>query len=145
MIRVTSFGAPSKSGFYSERDRYIQLTQKMIPFEWKEIPLWRCPDKRPKELLPEEVQFLKNAHHFWLLDAGGKDLSSKQFYEWCFKSSERHLVIGPAVGFHPEFKERAKGMISLSALTFTHGLAQAMLAESVYRSACMLKNHPFVK
>ncbi|MBN8555954.1 MAG: 23S rRNA (pseudouridine(1915)-N(3))-methyltransferase RlmH [Deltaproteobacteria bacterium] len=141
MILVTAFGkTPNEL-----RDRYIKRIKTMMPFEWNEIPLKKCPDQRPSQLLPEEIKFLKNASPFFLLDADGKSFDSNQFYRWCFQSSERHLVIGPAVGFHQDFYKAALGKISLSPLTLTHGLAHLVLAESIYRSVCMLKNHPFVK
>jgi rRNA large subunit m3Psi methyltransferase RlmH len=141
VIVVTSFGKTPND----LRDRYIKFIKKMMPFEWNEIPLKRCPDKRTATLLPEEALFLKTTRDFILLEADGKMMNSQQFYEWCFKESERHLVIGPAIGFHPDFFKTAKGKISLSPLTLTHGLAQLVLAESIYRSVCILKNHPFVK
>jgi 23S rRNA (pseudouridine1915-N3)-methyltransferase len=141
MIRVTSFGSV-KSDW---RDRYIRLTKKLIPFSWDEISIKRCPDQRTSSLLPEEEKFLESTKNFVLLDVGGKALSSKAFYEFCFKKSECHLVVGPAIGFHPDFFAKAEGSISLSSLTFTHELAQVILAESIFRSACILKNHPFVK
>lgn len=141
MIRVTSFGLVKNDW----RDRYIRLTKKLVPFAWDEIPLRRCPDQRTNQLLSEEAKFLENTKNFTLLDVSGKALSSDGFYKQCFNRSECHLVVGPAIGFHEEFFNRADGKISLSSLTFTHELAQVILAESIYRSACILKNHPFVK
>ncbi len=117
----------------------------MIPFDWREIPLKKCPDQRVKQLLPEEASFLESHSAFIILDAGGKNMNSDEFYRWLFKVPERHLVIGPAIGFHSQFVETATESISLSKLTLTHGLAHVVLAEAIYRSACMLKNHPFVK
>jgi len=140
MIRVSSFGTVSSV----DRDALIKKTSRMVPFEWNEIPLRKCPDKRTSQLLPEEKAFLEKYKSFHLLDAGGKKMTSESLAEWLFKA-DRHLVIGPAIGFHDEFYRRAESQLSLSTLTFTHGLAQLMLAESIYRSACILKNHPFVK
>jgi 23S rRNA (pseudouridine1915-N3)-methyltransferase len=140
MFRVSAFGKHKNEW----RDQYIFQIKRLMPFEWIEIPIKKLPDKRPPQLLPEEAKFLRENSDFFLMDSTGKEFDSKSFYDWCFKTS-RHVVIGPGVGFHPEFRERALGAISLSRLTFTHGLAQTILAESIYRSVCMLKNHPFVK
>lgn len=140
MLRVTSFGK-----FENEwRDRYIKQTKQLIPVEWTQIPIKKSPDKRTSQLLPEEAKFLRENSNFFLLDADGRSMTSKELASWCFKSS-RHLVVGPAIGFAQEFKDAALGLISLSSLTFTHSLAQTMLAEALYRSACILRNHPFVK
>ena len=140
MIRVSSFGKTESD----LRDLYVKRILRMIPFSWTEISLKRCPDKRPSQLLPEEKKFLESHADLVLLDVGGKELNSQEFAHFCFKA-DRHFVIGPAVGFHDDFRKRASHRLSLSRLTFTHGLAQAILAESIYRAACELKNHPFVK
>lgn len=143
MIRVISFGNLKNE----DRDYYIRLTKKLIPFYWQEISLKRMTDQRPKKFLPEEEKFLKLETNFFILDAEGKTFDSEGFYRWLFQSasSTRLLVMGPPFGFHNDFKKRAEGAISLSPMTFTHTLAQTMLAEAIYRSACLLKNHPFAK
>lgn len=141
MISVTSFGKLDSP----LRDRYLQRLKKLIPFDWREIPVKQMPSQRPPRLLGEEEKFLKEHKEFYLLDVEGKDLNSEAFRKFCFSASNRHLVVGPAVGFHPEFFKQAKGRIKLSSLTLTHELAQIMLAESIYRSVCLEKNHPFAK
>jgi 23S rRNA (pseudouridine1915-N3)-methyltransferase len=140
MLRVTSFGKVANAW----RDQYLKQMKSLTAFEWIEIPIKKIPNERPPHLLLEEKKFLQSSSRFFLLDDSGVEMNSKQFSDWCFKES-RHLVIGPAVGFHPDFKKKAAGMISLSKLTFTHSLAQTMLAEALYRSLCIRMNHPFVK
>ncbi len=146
MIRVTSFGLTKSD----QRDIYIARLKRMIPFEWKEIALRRCPDKRSAQLLPEEKKFLDAVPRFTMVDMTGREMNSREFFHFCFSASgghfaERHFVIGPAIGFHWSFRDQAESTLSLSRLTLTHGLAQVILAESLYRVACELKNHPFVK
>lgn len=141
MITVTSFGKIKAPW----RDDYIERIERLIPFRWNEIPLKKNPDTRPAEVLNEEKSFLQKNSNFYLLEVEGKAYSSPEFSRFLFKESDRHLVVGPAVGFHPEMRKKASGMISLSTLTMTHALAQTLLAESIYRSVCELKNHPFVK
>jgi len=141
MIRVSSFGKLK----HLERDRYIQRVQKMLPFQWTEIPIKRSTDFRDQKLMPEEKKFLESNTTFCLIDVRGKKMNSDEFYRLLFQASERHLVVGPAVGFHEDFFSKARESISLSPLTLTHGTAQLVLAEALYRAACQLKNHPFVK
>ncbi len=140
MLRVSSFGKFSSP----IRDRYCERLKKLIPFEWVEIPIRQMPSQRENRLLPEEEKFLKEFSSFTLLDVKGKDMTSEQLQKWAF-TADRHLVIGPAIGFHSQFYERAQGMIKLSSLTLTHELAQTVLAESLYRAVCMEWNHPFAK
>jgi 23S rRNA (pseudouridine1915-N3)-methyltransferase len=141
MIRVSSFGQEA----LPLRDRYIERLKKMIPFEWREIRIRNMPSQRTPQLLPEEKKFLEESSNFVLLDVSGKELDSDEFHKLCFRNSELHFVLGPAIGFHQDFFEKAQSKISLSKLTMTHQLAQIVLAEAVYRSACIEKNHPFVK
>jgi 23S rRNA (pseudouridine1915-N3)-methyltransferase len=141
MLIVTSFGEVSSPW----REQLITQTKRLIPFDWREIPLKRCPDQRTPQLLPEEKKFLEKEASFVLVDVSGRSFTSHELSRWMLGSESRHLVIGPAIGFHPEFFARASAKISLSSLTLTHQLAHVVLAESIYRSACILKNHPFVK
>ncbi len=143
MIRVTCFGSPKD---LSARDVYIKRIRDQIPFEWTDLRLKKNPDSRTAEILPEEEKFLAQTKSFVLLDVEGDQMTSEDFYRFCFQGSpDRHFVVGPAAGFPPAFRQRASMKLSLSRLTFTHGTAQLMLAESLYRSVCILKNHPFVK
>lgn len=141
MIRVSSFGKNTNP----TRDLYVQRIKHAIPFQWDEIAIKKLPEKRPSKLLPEEKKFLENVQGFILLDPQGKQMTSKELSEFCFAGPDRHFVVGPAFGFASEFYDQASLKISLSKLEFTHGLAQAMLAESLYRSVCIQLNHPFVK
>lgn len=141
MIKVSSFGKHQNEW----RDDYIRRLKRLMPFEWQEIPLKKCPDHRTPQLLAEEKRFLDKNKKFSILDVTGKSMTSDHFSKWCFKESERHLVIGPAIGFHQEFFLRADFVLKLSDLTFTHALAQLVLAESLYRVICERKNHPFCK
>ncbi len=53
------------------------------------------------------------------------------------------FVIGGADGLPPEWKPRADILLSLSALTFPHELARAMLAEQLYRAVTGMRGHPY--
>lgn len=142
MIKVTSFG------FFQEplRDEYItRLTRAYPSFSWDQIAIKKLPDERPSQLIPEEKKFLEKHTSFVLIDVSGKAMDSKIFSDWLFQGPDRHLVIGPAFGFHSNFLERAQQKIKLSDLTFTHKTAQIMLAETLYRAHCLQINHPFVK
>lgn len=85
-----------------------------------------------------------------LLDAGGKELNSKQFAEWigsCRDRGQRELIFlcGAAEGFPEPVAGRASQRISLSALTFSHELARVMLTEQIYRAFAQLSGHPYPK
>lgn len=78
-----------------------------------------------------------------LLDAGGKSCDSDAFARWIGGLRDRGtreliFVCGDADGFPEELRERVKQRISLSAMTYSHELARAMLAEQLYRAFAIL-------
>lgn len=82
-----------------------------------------------------------------LLDPDGQALNSAQFTSLVAKVelAARDLVflIGGADGLPPEWKPRADLLLSLSAMTFPHELARAMLAEQIYRAVTGMRGHPY--
>ena len=85
-----------------------------------------------------------------LLDAAGKALDSGGFAKWIAElraSGLRELIFlcGDADGFPEELRRRAQQKVSLSAMTFSHELARAMLAEQLYRAFAILSGSPYPK
>jgi 23S rRNA (pseudouridine1915-N3)-methyltransferase len=81
------------------------------------------------------------------LDPAGKPLRSADFAALVSKAEMegRDLVflIGGHDGLPAGWADRAGLLISLSALTFPHELARAMLAEQIYRAFATLRGHPY--
>ena len=85
-----------------------------------------------------------------LLDALGKNLDSNAFAKWLGELRDRGMrelifVCGDADGFPAALRERIPQKISLSAMTFSHELARAMLAEQLYRAFAILSGSPYPK
>jgi len=85
-----------------------------------------------------------------LLDAGGKSFSSEAFAKWLGEQRDRGtreivFVCGDADGFPANVRERVPQKISLSAMTYSHELARAMLAEQIYRAFAILSGSPYPK
>lgn len=81
------------------------------------------------------------------LDPAGRQLSSQQFTD-IVAQGERDgqdivFLIGGHDGLPPEWKPKADLLVSLSAMTFPHELARAMLAEQIYRAFTALRGHPY--
>ena len=53
------------------------------------------------------------------------------------------FLIGGHEGLPADWKARADLLISLSAMTWPHELARAMLAEQIYRAFAILRGHPY--
>ena len=85
-----------------------------------------------------------------LLDAAGKNLDSNAFARWLGELRDRGtreliFVCGDADGFPAAIRDRVPQKISLSALTYSHELARAMLAEQLYRAFAILSGSPYPK
>lgn len=85
-----------------------------------------------------------------LLDAAGKQLTSKQFARWLGDLRDRGtreiaFLCGDAEGFSEEIRALATQRISLSTLTMPHEFARAVLAEQLYRAFTILSGHPYSK
>ena len=83
-----------------------------------------------------------------IFDSRGVVLSSEEFALRLagFRDTGRQsvvLAIGPASGWSTAARERAEAVISLGKMTLPHALAQAVVAEQMYRALTILAGHPY--
>jgi 23S rRNA (pseudouridine1915-N3)-methyltransferase len=83
-----------------------------------------------------------------LMDERGRAFTSVQFAaelsNWMNTSKKTVILcIGGAYGFSDEVKKRANGMISLSAMTFSHQIVRIIMLEQLYRAFTILNNEPY--
>jgi 23S rRNA (pseudouridine1915-N3)-methyltransferase len=81
------------------------------------------------------------------LDPAGRTLDTPAFVR-IFQDAEMNgrdlvFVVGGHDGLPVKWRSGASMLLSLSALTFPHELARAMLAEQIYRAFATLRNHPY--
>ena len=102
-----------------------------------------------REIRPERVD-LWSKHptaRKIFLDPAGKPIDSAAFAHLIAKAEMegRDLVflIGGHDGLPPAWRDRADLLVSMSAMTFPHELARAMLAEQIYRGFATLRGHPY--
>ncbi len=81
------------------------------------------------------------------LDPLGRSMDSQAFSELIGRAEmtgqEMVFLVGGADGLPPQWRDRADLLLSLSAMTFPHELARAMLAEQIYRAFAILRGHPY--
>jgi 23S rRNA (pseudouridine1915-N3)-methyltransferase len=82
------------------------------------------------------------------LDQRGTVLSSEDFATRFGQWQEQGVgalafVIGGADGLAPEWRRRAKLVLSLGPMTWPHLLVRVMLAEQLFRAHCILSGHPY--
>jgi 23S rRNA (pseudouridine1915-N3)-methyltransferase len=122
-------------------DDYVKRIGRSSPIEITEV---RDGDAAIKKLDADRAATAV------LLDALGKNLDSNAFAKWIGELRDRGtreliFVCGDADGFPTSLRERVPQKISLSAMTYSHELARAMLAEQVYRAFAILSGSPYPK
>ena len=152
-IRIFAFG---KKGEFPEEEacRYAGLIRPYAAVTC--VPL-KSPSgsfANKNELMEAEAEIVsaklpENAIVVALSEDGKNPGDSRMFAQWlCRKQQQvRPLVfiIGGAYGLAPSLKREVHEVISLSALTFSHGIAQLVLLEQIYRAFTILKGHPYHK
>ena len=95
----------------------------------------------------ERWDFDKTKEYVIICDERGKNLSSPEFSQKITSSLENGkdiiILIGGAFGFSPEIRARADFLWSFSNLVFPHRLAQAIVAEQIYRAQEIALGHPY--
>jgi len=85
--------------------------------------------------------------HVVALDVKGRQLSTEQLSQrlenWRMTGGDVVFLIGGADGLDDACLERADEKLSLSALTFPHGLVRVIVAEQLYRAWTLLSGHPY--
>jgi 23S rRNA (pseudouridine1915-N3)-methyltransferase len=81
------------------------------------------------------------------LDERGAQITTRELAQWLQDWIEEGrspaFVIGGADGLDASVKARAARTMGLSRLTLPHALARVVLAEQLYRAACIMKGHPY--
>jgi len=102
-----------------------------------------------REIDPARTDFWARhaASYKVLLDPAGRTMASSAFVEMIRKledeGREVAFVLGGHDGFPADWRRLADILLSLSAMTFHHELARAMLCEQIYRAFATLRGHPY--
>jgi 23S rRNA (pseudouridine1915-N3)-methyltransferase len=109
-----------------------------------------CPAEM-REIRPEKTDLFArhpDAHKVFL-DPSGRTMDSDAFARLLARAEMEGLdlvfLVGGHDGLPPEWRERADTLLSLSAMTFPHELARAIIAEQIYRGFAILRRHPYVR
>jgi 23S rRNA (pseudouridine1915-N3)-methyltransferase len=140
-IRLLMLGKTRRVEMREVIDDYVKRISRSSPIEIAEV---RDGEAALKRLDADRAATAV------LLDALGKNLDSNAFAKWLGElrdSGTRELIFvcGDADGFPAALRERVPQKISLSAMTYSHELARAMLAEQLYRAFAILSGSPYPK
>lgn len=115
---------------------FVKRTSRWVACEMREI------DPRRFDLFARHAAAWKV-----FLDPAGRTMDSARFAAAMrtVEDEGRDVVflLGGHDGLPGEWRPRADLLLSLSAMTFPHELARAMLAEQIYRAFATLRGHPY--
>lgn len=102
-----------------------------------------------REVKPDRMDWLDrhNSAFKVFLDPAGKVMDSARFTTLIQRCEDEGREIIFLLGGHDGLTEahraRADLLLSMSAMTWPHELARAMLAEQIYRAFATLRGHPY--
>ena len=141
-IRLVMLGKTRREEIRGLLDDYVRRIRHYAEIEISEL----------REATPAALRKLKidPGAKVVLLDADGKQFTSRQFAQWLGDLRDRGareviFLCGDAEGFPSELRARATQRISLSTLTMPHEFARVVLAEQIYRAFAILAGHPYPK
>ena len=93
---------------------------------------------------------IKDSDYIINLDLDKKEMKSEEFAKFLQNKSEISgsfltFVIGGSYGLSDELKKRANESISLSKMTFLHGMTRLIILEQIYRAYKILNNEVYHK
>lgn len=138
-IKVYSIGKTKEDWLLQALEEYEKRLKASLTFEW----ILAKSDEQLK-------QFLEKEENFICLDPRGKQFSSEEFSTFLTRAfrdchSRLAFVIGGAEGIPQPLKLKAKALISLSRMTFTHQITRLILVEQIYRALEIEKGSAYHK
>jgi 23S rRNA (pseudouridine1915-N3)-methyltransferase len=125
---------------------YISFDSIIIP-ELKNTKNLSVAEQQEKEadLILKQIE---TSDDVILLDKKGKQFTSVEFSTFISKkmlASHKRMVfvVGGPYGFSERVYSRATGLVSLSAMTFSHQMIRLIFLEQLYRAFTILKGEPY--
>ncbi len=129
------------------KDRRLQAVSEEL--RERTARLWRVEVVEAPESPKRLVAFLEGRAAKNLLvslDPAGEGMDSPAFAKWVTgESRDLDLVVWGAEGPPEVVRPLIRRRLSLSPMTLSHELCRVFLMEQVYRSACLLRGHPYPK
>jgi 23S rRNA (pseudouridine1915-N3)-methyltransferase len=151
-ISILAVGTRLPAWVYEGVKTYQKRFPPQIQLQLVEIPVGQrtARGKVTRAMQKESEQLLrhaKSANRTIALDEGGKQWSTMELADemrdWQNQFPRIALLIGGADGLHPDCKDRADRVWSLSRLTLPHAMVRVVLIEQIYRAWTILQNHPY--
>ena len=154
-LKILWVGKTKSSPIKALTGDYLERIRRITPCEILEI---RDPAKGREPRAAERIQLesedifrqLPKAAIVVALDETGKQYDSEEFAHWLEAeqnggTKEIAFVIGGPDGLGRDIAARARMVLSLGKMTWTHEMCRALLLEQIYRALCILNKIPYHK
>ena len=152
-VRILAVGHKPASWITQACEDYLKRFSKGISIEIVDVK----PGVRSKQTAKDEAaqaiekdRLLTNTHKNSMLialDEKGKSVTTKELAgmldDWMSSGDNIDICIGGADGLHPEVKQQASKILSLSSMTLPHAFVRLLIVEQLYRAHCINLNHPY--
>lgn len=152
-IGLISVGKLSQPFLREGVAEYAARIQRYIAFSRQELKEAKMGSKTNstaiRELEGERILARVPAGAYLVaLDEQGRNYGSEELAEFLGRhmlqgTGELLFALGGAYGLSRAVKDRANLLLSLSAMTLTHQMAQLLLLEQLYRGFTILRNEPY--
>ena len=151
MIKLLLVGKTTDKHLDALIGDYRQRLTHYLPFDIQVIPdlkQGKLSFEQQKQLEGERILSAVTGNtRLVLLDERGKQFRSVDFAAHLQKqlaaTPNITFVIGGPYGFSQAVYDRADGMLSLSAMTFSHQMIRLLFIEQLYRAMTILRNEPY--
>ena len=152
-VRILAVGHKPASWVTQACEDYLKRFSKGISVEIVDVK----PGVRAKQTAKDEAaqaiekdRLLTNTQKNSMLialDEKGKSVTTKELAgmldDWMSSGDNIDICIGGADGLHPEVKQQASKILSLSSMTLPHAFVRLLIVEQLYRAHCINLNHPY--
>lgn len=133
-------------------EEYQKRLGHYAKFSFQIIPELKLGKRTAEEVKRSEAEAitkqLQPGDYLVLLDEAGRQHGSEAFatqlQKWMNAGPKRLIfVIGGAYGFDEMLKNKARGLLSLSKMTFTHQMVRPFFIEQLYRAFTILRGEKY--
>jgi 23S rRNA (pseudouridine1915-N3)-methyltransferase len=147
-LKIITIGKIKQKFFAMAVDEYLKRLKPYSKLEITELKSesFSVSNKdKAKQIEGKRIEAILEkcgCQNIFLLSEDGKEYDSLEFFKFLEKNEEAIFVIGGALGFTDELKNKYQ-KISLSQMTMPHELARVVLLEQIYRAVAIAKGKEY--
>lgn len=148
-ITIVAVGKIKEKFWQTAMAEYVKRLKPYTVLNFVEIKAESFSNQNKKQAqIIENQRLIKalekyNQQSIYLLAEVGQEFDSLKFAKFIENKSELVLVIGGALGWAEEIKQKYPQSISLSQLTMPHEMARVVLLEQIYRATSIIKGKEY--